>query len=86
MADRFDRFEQTKKSLGSHNSVTRFERWSSPHTHPGLSITRLAAQKLRVLTLFGIRRLVQGSGREAALGGMKSLEGFARGRDVLVLA
>ncbi|MEK9602673.1 MAG: hypothetical protein VW015_04320, partial [Pontimonas sp.] len=86
MADRFDRFEETKKSLGSNSSLTRFERWSSPHTHPGLSITRLAAQKLRVLALFGIRRLVQGFGRESALNEMKSLAGFAEGRDVLVLA
>lgn len=86
MADRFDRFEETKSSFGSNRLLSRFERWSSPHTHPGLSITRLAVQKLRVLALFGIRRLVQGSGRVDALRQMESLAGLAQGREVLVLA
>jgi hypothetical protein len=86
MADSFDRFEQRKKTISSSSGLSRFERWSSPHTHPGLSVTRLIVQKLRVLALFVIRRIAQGSGRDNALAGLASVKDSATGVDVLVLA
>ena len=83
---RFDRFEEGKKSLEKNSAFRTFERWSSPHTHPGGSVLRLIVQKLRVLLTFVIRRIASGPGREGALSGLKALEGSARGKDILVIA
>jgi hypothetical protein len=82
----FERFEARKKSLESNGTVHSLERWSSPHTHPGGSLLRLAAQKFRVLTLFAIRRLVSSQGRAAALAALSTLSGSASGKEVLVIA
>lgn len=81
----FDRYEKTRDQLATTPAVSRFERWSSPHTHPGGSIWRTVVVKLRVLAMFVIRRLSQGGGRLAALRGMKSLAGSATGKTVLVV-
>ena len=82
----FERFEARKKSLESNSTLHSFERWSSPHTHPGGSVLRLATQKLRVLALFALRRLVSGQGRTAALAALSKLSGSATGKEVLVIA
>jgi hypothetical protein len=81
----FDRYEKARDELASTPAVSRFERWSSPHTHPGGGIWRTIIVKLRVLAMFVIRRLNQGGGRRQALGSMKTLAGFAEGKTVLVV-
>ena len=81
----FDRYEKTRDELATTPAVSRFERWSSPHTHPGGSIWRVIIVKLRVLAMFVIRRLSQGGGRREALGGMKGLAVSAAGKTVLVV-
>ena len=81
----FDRYEKTRDELATTPTVSRFERWSSPHTHPGGSIWRVIIVKLRVLAMFAIRRLSQGGGRREALGGMRGLAGSALGTTVLVV-
>ena len=81
---RFDRFEEGKRSLEKNSAFRTFERWSSPHTHPGGSVVRLIVQKLRVLVTFVIRRIASGPGREGALSGLKALANSAVGKDVLV--
>ncbi len=83
---RFDRFEEGKKTLEKNSMFRTFERWSSPHTHPGGSVMRLIIQKMRVLINFLIRRLASGPGREGALSTLKSLERSAVGKEVLVIA
>jgi hypothetical protein len=83
---RFDRFEEGKKTLEKNSMFRTFERWSSPHTHPGGSVMRLIIQKMRVVIIFLIRRLASGSGREGALSTLKSLERSAVGKEVLVIA
>ena len=82
----FDRFEDRKKSLEKISSFRTFERWSSPHTHPGGSVLRLVTQKLRVLITFVIRRFASGPGREGALSALKALQGSAAGKEVMVIA
>jgi hypothetical protein len=82
----FDRFEDRKKSLEKISSFRTFERWSSPHTHPGGSVLRLITQKLRVLITFVIRRFASGPGREGALSALKALQGSAAGREAVVIA
>ena len=84
-SDRFDRYEKTRDRLAVTPSVSRFERWSSPHTHPGGGVWRTVVVKLRVLALFIIRRLSQGGGRRPALHGMRHLAGSAAGKTVLVI-
>jgi hypothetical protein len=86
MTGRFDNFEKTRDKLGKNPQVSRFERWSSPHTHPGSSIGRILVVKLRVVAIFILRRLNQGTGRRRALAGMRQLAGQARGKNVLVIA
>ena len=81
----FERFENSKKSLESNSKARFLDRWSSPHIHPGGSVVRLAIQKLRVIAMFLLRRLVSGPGRRNALTGLERLAGSARGIDVLVL-
>ena len=83
--DAFEKFEQSKRSVDGNPSLSRFERWSSPHTHPGLSVSRLLVQKLRVLVTYVVRRIAEGGGKKAALEGLAALEGFASGKEVLVL-
>jgi len=63
----FDRYEKTRDQLATTPSVSRLERWSSPHTHPGGSVWRVVAVKLRVLAMFVIRRISQGGGKKKAL-------------------
>lgn len=81
----FERFEDTRDRLATAPRVTRVERWTSPHTHPGGSVSRLVAVKLRVLTLFLLRRLNQGLGRRRALNGLRALGSSAKGKQVLVI-
>lgn len=81
----FLRFEQWRTSLLGRPSLQRFDRWSTPHTHPGTSAGRVIIQKLRVLTVFWLRRLAQGTGRKNALTTTASLAGHARGKTVLVM-
>jgi hypothetical protein len=81
----FDRYEKSRDQLATNPTVSRFERWSSPHTHPGGSVWRTVVVKLRVLALFMIRRLSQGGGRRYALRGMRKLAGSARAKTVLVI-
>ena len=83
---RFDNYEKSRDELANKPQVSRFERWSSPHTHPGSSVGRMLIVKLRVLAMFIIRRLNQGTGRRRALAGMRQLAGLARGKNVLVIA
>jgi len=81
----FQRYERWRDSIARLRVVRRMERWLSPHTHPGASVLRVAAVKLRVLAMFLIRRLFQGVGRRSALEGMRKLSGSARGRTVLLV-
>ena len=81
----FDRYEKTRNNLASKASISASERWTSPHTHPGHSVWRVAIVKLRVLAMFVIRRLSQGGGRRHALQEMKKLAGSAAGKTVLVV-
>jgi hypothetical protein len=81
----FERFEATRDRLATSPRVSRLERWTSPHTHPGGSVTRMVAVKLRVLVLFLLRRLSQGGGRRRALQGLRALESSALGKQVLVI-
>ena len=81
----FDRYEKARDELATAPAVSRFERWSSPHTHPGGSVWRVVIVKLRVLMMFIIRRFSQGGGRRQALEGMKALSGTAQGKTVLVV-
>jgi hypothetical protein len=81
----FDRYEKTRDELATKPAVSKFERWSSPHTHPGGGIWRGIIVKLRVLAMFIIRRLSQGGGRRQALTGMRSLAGTAFEKPVLVV-
>jgi hypothetical protein len=81
----FDRYEKTRDQLATTPAVSKLERWSSPHTHPGHSVWRVAVVKLRVLAMFVIRRLSQGGGRRNALRDMKNLKGAASGKTVLVV-
>ena len=83
---RFDRFEEGKRSLEKNSALRTFERWSSPHTHPGGNVVRLIVQKLRVLVTFVIRRMASGPGREGALSGLRALANSAVGKEVLVIA
>lgn len=81
----FDRYEKARDELAAAPAVSRFERWSSPHTHPGGSFWRTIIVKLRIVAMFIIRRLSQGWGRRQALTGMKALAGSAVGKTVLVV-
>jgi hypothetical protein len=85
-SDSWSRFEQSKERVSNNESLSYFERYSSPHTHPGGAIWRTVLQKFRVLALFLTRRIAQGSGKAEALAGMRQLEGRAAGKDVLLLA
>jgi len=85
-AQSFERFEEGKKKFESNESARTFERWSSPHTHPGGSVIRLMVQKLRVLTLFVVRRIAAGQGRAAALSRLSALARSAGGKNALVIA
>ena len=78
-------FEKSKKALEDKPAVSYFERYSSPHTHPGGSVFRTLLQKTRVLANFFIRRLAQGPGRQQALQPLAALAGSAAGKDVLVI-
>lgn len=82
---RFENYERTRDEIAAKPRVSRFERWSSPHTHPGPSLWRLLVVKIRVLAMFVIRRVNQGTGRRQALAGMRDLAGQARGKNVLVI-
>ncbi len=62
-----------------------WERYTSPHTHPGGSVWRTIVQKLRVLVIFLLRRMALGPGRMAALEGLRKLQGSAAGKEVLVI-
>jgi hypothetical protein len=81
----FDRYEKTRDNVAGRARISRFERWSSPHTHPGGSVWRTVVVKLRVLALFVIRRLSQGGGRRAALEATRNIAGLAAGKTVLVI-
>lgn len=81
----FRAFEAIKRSMGRHSWFERLERYTSPHTHPGLGVWRLAGQKWRVLLVFVLRRLAQGPGRSAALTPLRGLAGHASGKEVLVI-
>jgi hypothetical protein len=81
----FDRYEKTRDQLAVTPRVSKWERWSSPHTHPGGSVWRAIIVKLRVLALFAVRRISQGRGRREALAGMRTLAGSASGKTVLVV-
>jgi len=81
----FDRYENARDLLAAKPSVSRAERWSSPHTHPGGSVGRTLVTKFRVLAMFIIRRLSQGPGRKKALAGMRQLAGSAANKKVLVI-
>jgi hypothetical protein len=85
-SDSWSRFEESKERVSNSESLSYFERYSSPHTHPGGAIWRTVLQKFRVLALFLTRRIAQGSGKALALEGMRRLEGSAVGKDVLLLA
>jgi len=61
------------------------ERYTSPHTHPGGSISRTTVQKLRVLGTFVARRLLLGRGRYQALARLRELAGYLSGREILVI-
>ena len=84
-ANSWDSFEKSKKALEDKPAVSYFERYSSPHTHPGGSVLRTLLQKTRVLVNFFIRRLAQGPGRQQALQPLAELAGSAAGKDVLVI-
>ena len=62
-----------------------FERYTSPHTHPGGSIWRTTIQKLRVLATFIARRMALGPGREEALARLREVTGSLAGKEVLVI-
>ena len=62
-----------------------FERYTSPHTHPGGSIWRTTIQKLRVLGTFIARRMALGPGRDEALSKLRELTGSLTGKEVLVI-
>lgn len=81
----FRAFEALKRSLVSRPWAQKLERYTSPHTHPGLGMLRLAGQKLRVLVVFVLRRLAQGPGRRRALEPLRALAGSARNKEVLVI-
>jgi hypothetical protein len=83
--DSFQRYENWRDSVASLTGVSKTERWTSPHTHPGASVVRTAIVKLRVLAMFTIRRIAQGAGRRKALSGMRSLRNSARGKTILVV-
>jgi hypothetical protein len=83
--DSFQRYENWRDSAASSSTVSRSERWTSPHTHPGASVVRTIVVKLRVLAMFIIRRFAQGPGRRQALAGMRSLRNFARDKPILVV-
>ena len=61
-------FESVKRSLVKLSWFERLERYTSPHTHPGLGVWRLIGQKFRVLAVFVVRRMAQGPGRRTAAG------------------
>ena len=82
----WEKFEQRKQALEANSSMSYFERYSSPHTHPGGGVFRTLVQKLRVLANFIVRRIAQGPGRHQALSPLAGLAGSAAGRDVLVIA
>lgn len=81
----FERFERGKRVLETSKGARDFERWSSPHTHPGGSAGRLIIQKARVLVMFAIRRIASGGGRRSALNRLRALKNSASNRDVLVV-
>lgn len=81
----FAAFEAIKRRLVAHSWFERLERYTSPHTHPGLGVWRLAGQKLRVIVVFALRRMAQGPGRTRALAPLRSLAGHATGKEVLVI-
>ncbi len=83
--DSFQRYENWRDSAASSRGVSKSERWTSPHTHPGASVVRTAIVKLRVLAMFAIRRVAQGPGRRPALAGMRRLKNSARGKTILVV-
>jgi hypothetical protein len=85
-SDSWERFEESKERVSNSESLSYFERYSSPHTHPGGAIWRTVLQKFRVLALFLTRRIAQGSGKAEALQGMRQLEGSASGKELLLLA
>ena len=85
VSNSFDRYENTRDKLATTPTVSRMERWSSPHTHPGHSVWRLVMVKLRVVAMFVIRRLTQGGGRRHALEGMGHLAGTAKSKTVVVV-
>jgi hypothetical protein len=85
MATWFQRFEDTRDRVLKNSRVAAFDRFTTPHTHPGLSAGRILLVKTRVLAVFLLRRLAQGSGRRDALEGTRALAGSAAGRDVLVI-
>ncbi|AVG24584.1 KDO transferase [Pontimonas salivibrio] len=85
-SDSWARFEESKERVSNSESLSYFERYSSPHSHPGGAIWRTVLQKFRVLALFLTRRIAQSSGKAEALQGMRQLEGSAAGKEVLLLA
>jgi len=83
--DLFKRFNAWKIVFLSNPALARLERFSSPHTHPGLSAWRILLQKARVVILFIIRRVAQGVGRKAALRELRQRRNSASGKVVLVV-
>jgi hypothetical protein len=81
----FQRFENTRDRALESPRVARFDRLTSPHTHPGTSAGRILLVKLRVLLVFLLRRIAQGRGRTGALESTRRLAGSASGREVLVI-
>jgi len=73
------------KRLFSSEYGRLVERFTSPHTHPGGKIWRLIAQKLRVLSVFIVRRALMGRGRRKALTDLQALGGSCKGLEVLVI-
>ena len=81
----FQRFEHTRNRVLKNPRVAAFDRFTTPHTHPGMSAGRILLVKTRVLVVFLLRRLAQGPGRREALEGTRALAGSAGGKEVLVI-
>lgn len=81
----FQRFEDIRTRMLKNPRLSRFDRFTTPHTHPGLSVARMLVVKTRVVAVFVIRRIAQGRGRRQALDTTRMVAETAAGSDVLVI-
>lgn len=64
----------------------KIERFTSPNTNPGLSVSKLLLKKFRTLTAYFYKSVLEIFSQPSSLKQLKSLKGSQEGKDCIVIA